>query len=115
MIVIDSINGTALAVQPLRDSYAVIVSDLLSEGSGRSVETGRAIRYLVRKDAYKLNLKFKGLPDEIAQVESLVTQFTQHVIFRYNGKIIETDMYPGDRTVTTNGFTSELSVNLIEI
>lgn len=115
MIAIESINGTALAVQPLIGSYAVTASDLLSDGSGRSSETGTAIRYLVRKDTYKLVLKFKGTSAEIAQVNSLVSLFTQHVKFHYCGMTIETDMYPGDRNVSDNGEIAELSVNLIEI
>lgn len=115
MIVIESINGTAPAVQPLIGSYTVIASDLLSDGSGRSSETGTAIRYLVRKNTYKLTLKFKGTSAEIAQVGSLVSSFRQRVRFRYCGSIIETDMYPGDRTLNDNGPTAELSVNLIEI
>lgn len=115
MLAIESIDGESLAVQPLRDGYNVITSDLLSDGSGRSAETGEAIRYLIRKDAFKLNLKFKGTVEEIAQVNGLVSRFTQTVKFNYLGTSYAVKMYPGDRSLNDNGLTAELSVNLIQI
>lgn len=115
MLAIESIDGESLAVQPLRDGYNVITSDLLADGSGRSAETGEAIRYLIRKDTFKLNLKFKGTVEEIAQVNGLVSRFTQTVKFNYLGASYTVKMYPGDRNVVNNGMTAELSVNLIQI
>lgn len=115
MLAITSINGTAPAVQPLRDGYGVVTSDLLSDSSGRSAETGQTIRYLIRSGVFKLNLKFKGTVQEIAQVKTLVSSFTQSVKFNYLGTDYTVSMYPGDRTVTSNGYTAELSVNLIQI
>lgn len=115
MVAIESINGTALAVQPLSDSYQAITSDLVSDGSGRTAETGRTLRYPIRTGVFKLNLKFHGLSSEIAQVDALVSQFTQVVRFRYHGAIIEKTMYPGDRTLLDNGISADLSVNLIEV
>lgn len=115
MFAIQSIDGKALAVQPLRDGYQVTKSDLLASGSGRSAETGAAIRYPIRLGTYKLSLKFKGTSEEIAQVDSLVSRFEQRVKFTYCGQIIEKLMYPSDRNLNDNGFTAELSVNLIEI
>ncbi len=115
MLAIKSINGTQLAVQPLLDGYSVICSDLLAEGSGRSTETGKALRYPIRTNTYKLTLKFKGESAEIAQVNSLVSAFTQTIVFLHNGSYVTAQMYPSDRTTVDNGFTAELSVNLIEI
>lgn len=115
MIAIHSIDGESLAVQPLCEGYQVTKSDLLSSGSGRSAETGKALRYPIRTGTYKLSLKFKGTSAEIAQVESLVSRFEQKVKFTYCQQTIETLMYPSDRNLNDNGFTAELSVNLIEI
>ncbi|MBP3249951.1 MAG: hypothetical protein IJ170_11785 [Ruminococcus sp.] len=115
MIAIVSINGQALAVQPLRDSFAKTESDLLSNSSGRSSETGTAIRYLVRKNVCKLNLKFKGTIPQIKAVEALVSAFTQTVVFVDGGETKTKTMYPGDRSYSDNGFTAELAVNLIEV
>lgn len=115
MIAIHSIDNETLAVQPLRDSYQITKSDLLSSGSGRSSETGRALRYPIRLNTYKLVLKFKGTVEEIAQVDSLVSRFEQTVKFSDGGQIIKALMYPSDRNLTSNGITAELSVNLIEI
>lgn len=114
--VIETINGISLNTQPLRDGgYQVITSDLLSDGSGRTAETGTTLRYPVRTGVFKLMLRFKGKSDDIAQVNSLVMQFTQTVRFLWQGAFIEKTMYPGDRTLTDNGETAELSVNLIEV
>lgn len=53
-----------------------------------------SIRYLIRKDAFKLNLKFKGTVEEIAQVNGLVSRFTQTVKFNYLGTSYAVKMYP---------------------
>lgn len=115
MLAIKSINSVQPAVQPLRDGYSAIRSDLLSDGSGRSAETGKALRYPVRLGTYKLTLKFKGAAEDIAQVNDLVSAFEQIVVFLDGTEYVTKTMYPGDRTLKSNGFTSELSVNLIEI
>lgn len=109
-------TGTALATQPLRDGgYSVICSDLLADGSGRSSETGVALRYAVRKGVFKINLKFKGKSADIAQVNGLVSAFSQEVRFWYAGAWHIGNFYPSDRNMIDNGFTAELTVNLIEI
>lgn len=116
MLVIESINGEPLAVQPLiNGGYNITTSDLLADGSGRSAETGEAIRYLIRKNTFKLSLKFKGELEQIAQVNSLVSQFTQTVKFNYLGTFHTVKMYSGDRSLVCGEFTAELSVNLIQI
>lgn len=108
-------SGTALAVQPLYDGgYSVIHSDLVAEGSGRSAETGVAIRYPVRT-VYKISLKFKGTSAEIAQVNGLVSAFSQEVKFWYSGAWRTANFYPSDRTMNDKGDIAELSVNLIQI
>lgn len=116
MLAIKSINGVQPAVQPLSSGYSVTESDLLADGSGRSAETGKVIRYPVRLGTYKLTLKFKGTISEIAQVDELVGAFTQTVEFYHKGKIVTGHtFYPNDRSYSDNGYTAELSVNLIEI
>ncbi len=115
MKAIYSINGVEPAVQPLRDSYQVTQSDLVSDGSGRSAETGRVIRYMIRRNTYKLTLKFKGTPAEIGQVNGLISGVSVEVEFLDGSQLVTTTFYPSDRNITTNGYTSELSVNLIEI
>ena len=108
-------QGTALAVQPLRDGYNVICSDLLADGSGRSAETGAVIRYSIRTNVYKINLKFKGKSSDIAQVNGLVSAFTQEVKFWHSGAWHVANFYPSDRNMNDNGQTAELSVNLIQL
>lgn len=113
--VIKSINGKELPVQPLTDGFSVTKSDLISGGSGRSAETGKALRYPVRLGTYKLSLKFKGSTEKIAAVDKLVSSFEQEVVFLDGTEYVTANMYPGDRNIKNNGFVSELSVNLIEI
>jgi hypothetical protein len=123
MLAIKKIGNTEPAVQPLRDGYQVLRSDLVSDGSGRSAETGTVIRYPIRSNTYKLNLKFKGPAADIRQVEGLVSQFSFNVEFfegEYNQSgepvyVTGHSFYPSDRTANYTGEMGELSVNLIEI
>ena len=121
MLAIRKIDGVQPAVQPLRDGYQVLRSDLLSDGSGRSAETGKAIRHMIRPNTFKLILKFKGPSDAIKQVETLVSQNSYEVEFldgTSGGQPVYVTghiFYPSDRTVNYTGFMGELSVNLIEI
>lgn len=124
MLAIKTINSVAPALQPLRDGYSVITSDLLSSGSGRSAETGVTMRYKVRANVYKLQLKFKGKTADVASVYAQIKDFTLTVCFydaSYAATTTEDACYPvrnfysGDPTFTNNGETAELSVNLIEI
>lgn len=124
MLAIKTINGVQPAVQPLRDGYSVITSDLLSSGSGRSAETGVTMRYKVREGVYKLQLKFKGKIADVASVYAQIKAFTLVVCFydaTYAATTTEDACYPvrsfysGDATFVPTGDTAELSVNLIEI
>ena len=109
-------TGTALAIQPLRDGgYSIICTDLLADGSGRSAETGDAMRYPIRTGVFKINLKFKGPSADIAQVNGLVSAFTQEVKFWYAGAWETAIFYPSDRNITDKGDIAELSVNLIQL
>lgn len=121
MLAIRKIGGVQPAVQPLRDGYQITRSDLLSDGSGRSAETGKTLRYPVRLNTYKLSLKFKGEEADIRQVEGLVSQFSITVEFfdgEYSGGnpvyVTGHSFYPSDRNVNYTGGIGELSVNLIE-
>lgn len=118
MKAIISINGTEPAVQPLRDGYLVTTSDLLSSGSGRSAETGTTMRYGIRQNVYKLQLKFKGLTADVSSVYAQIKAFTLEVRFydpTVTGEYLTRSFYSGDPSFANNGETAELSVNLIEI
>lgn len=115
MLAIESINNTTLAVQPLSDGYSVTCSDLLADGSGRSAETGAVMRYPIRRNVYKINLKFKGKSADIAQVNALVSEFTQTVKFLHAGEYHTANFYPSDRNMNDKGLIAELSVNLIQL
>ena len=115
MNVIKSVNGEQLPVQPLVTGFSVTRSDLISDGSGRSAETGKAIRYPVRLGTYKLSLSFQSTPEIISELNQIFSAFEQTVVFLDGTDYVTAYMYPGDRTTKTNGFISELSVNLIEI
>ena len=118
MLAIKKINNVQPAVQPLRDGYQVITSDLLSSGSGRSAETGVTMRYLVRGNVYKLQLKFQGKVADVASVLAQIRAFTLAVEFydpTITGGYVTANFYSGDPTFVPNGETATLSVNLIQI
>ena len=122
MLAIRKINNTQPAIQPLRDGYQVTRSDLVSDSSGRSAETGKVMRYSIRQNTFKLSLKFKGKASEIRAVETLLSQLSFTVEFldgcdQFGDPIYVSghSFYPSDRTVSYSGLMGELSVNLIEI
>ena len=118
MLAIKKINNVQPAVQPLWDGYQVITSDLLSPGSGRSAETGVTMRYKVRGNVYKLQLKFQGEAADVASVLAQIRAFTLTVEF-YDPAVtdgyVTANFYSGDPAFVSNGETATLSVNLIQI
>lgn len=120
MNTIQSINGTALPIDPIiNNGFSVTTSDLDSEASGRSAETGILLRYVVRSGVYKISLSFRGQASDIAAVRTLVSPALLHVVFWDLTEWKEADMYVSDRSVKLlpvvgqNGWY-DLSFNLIE-
>lgn len=118
MVVIKSINGLPPPIEPIK--FVITKSDLYSDSTGRSSETGTLLQYPIRFGVYSLALEYQGSDAEISAVENLIAGSSLTVIFLDNGTYVTKEMYPSDRENTTekiiNGIgRHRLSFNLIEL
>lgn len=118
MYVIKSINGTAPPIEPM--SFGITKSDLYSESTGRSSETGKLIQYPIRFGVCSISLEYLGNDSEISAIESLISGNRLTIVFLDNGKYITKEMYPSDRENITekiiNGIgRHRLTFKLIEL
>lgn len=126
LIPIKTINGTNMAakLQPTKEGYTVQKSDLYSDSTNRSAETGILIPYLIRADVYTLQLRYVGTASEIHEIEQLIAptggarQYS--VEFLDDTGYVTKTMYPSDRQkpveVIINGVPKmSLSFSLVEI
>lgn len=119
MNTIESINGAILPIQPQHGGYNVITSDLDSESSGRSAETGMLLRYVIRQGVYKIELSFRGKAADIRAIKDMIAPARLSVKFWDIDRWVTTDMYVGDRSqkllpvIGQEGWY-DLSFNLIE-
>jgi hypothetical protein len=115
---IKSINGLTPPIEPL--SLVITKSDLYSDSTGRSAETGTLIQYPIRFGVYSLALEYQGNDAEIAAIESLISGNSLTVVFLDNGTYLTKQMYPSDRENTTEKIINgvgrhRLSFDLIEL
>lgn len=92
------INGSALPKEP--QTYSITKSDLYSDSTGRSAETGKMIRYPIRKNVYSLSLEYQGNDNEIAVIENMIAPDKLMVDFFENGSYQKKEMYVSDRSKT---------------
>ncbi|MDE5558971.1 MAG: hypothetical protein K2K66_01845 [Ruminococcus sp.] len=114
------INGTTTfepVIEP--SSYSIQKSDLYSDATGRSAETGVLLAYLIRKNIYTIKLEYFGNDEEITSIENMIDNSFLEVTFLDGGRYKTKTMYPSDREKTTEiirhgkGFY-HLSFSLIE-
>lgn len=98
MNTIDTINGVALPIQPNVDGYNVTTSDLDSDSSGRSTETGILLRYIIRQGIYKIELSFRGKSTDIRTIKDMVSSSSLSVKFWDIDRWITKTMYCSDRS-----------------
>lgn len=124
MIPIYSVNGTDCTnkLQPTKEGYTVTTSDLYSDSTGRSSETGVMLAYPVRKDVYSIELEYVGTAAQIRDIESVFAGSSRQysVTFLDSGSYVTKTMYPSDRTKSTsiiiNGVQYEtLTLSLVEL
>lgn len=96
MIAIKSVNGAEPAIEP--DSFSIEKTDLYSDSTGRSAETGRMLSYPIRLGIYKIELEYSGNAVQIQAIEELFSGTSLTVIFNDCGTYTEREMYPSDRT-----------------
>ena len=113
------INGVEPSLKPLKNGYRITKSDIYSDSTGRSAETGHLLAYPVRKNIHTIELEFLGTDSEIAEIENLIDDTSLSVTFLDNGTEKTCTMYPSDRVksveVIQNGIARQrLSFSLIE-
>ena len=116
---IKKVNNVAPCIEPIQNGYKVTKSDLYSDNSGRSAETGTMLRYRIRENVYSIELQYEGTETEISGIETLFTGSTLVVEFRDNGSYITRNFYPSDRVKDVESLKNEgrvkFSVSLVEI
>lgn len=118
MIVIKSINGIAPPIEPL--NFSITKSDLYSDSTGRSSETGTLLQYPIRFGVYSIALEYLGNDIEISALENLIAGSSLTVVFLDNGAYVTKQMYPSDRENITEKIVNgvgrhRLTFNLIEL
>jgi len=114
------VNGTKtfeLDTEPY--TYSIQKSDLYSDATGRSSETGILLSYPIRRNIYTIRLEYYGNDKEIRDIEDMIDGTSLKVTFLENGSYITKTMYPSDREKTAeiirNGKEMySLSFSLIE-
>ena len=109
------IDGTAL---PTPHEYQVTLSDLDSEGTGRT-EDGVLVRERVRGGVAKISVRWYALSTEECAVVLNATAPDSFSVEYFFGSTCTATMYAGDRSVTLRAVREgqavwEVSVNLVE-
>lgn len=101
VIIKNIINGTNIYQPDIEpSSYSIQKSDLYSESTGRSAETGTLLAYPIRRNIYKIQLEFCGNDREISLIEKMIDNSSLEVTFLDGGYYITRTMYPSDREKT---------------
>lgn len=111
-----SIKGQSPALVPTKMN--ITKSDLYSDSSSRSSETGDMLLYPIRYGNYSIELEYVGTAAQIADIEALIAGCDYMVIFLDGEDQVSRYMYPSDRQKEPLGTSSarkyRLSFNLIE-
>lgn len=117
---ITAINDKILPFAPIK--MTISKSDLYSDSTKRSAETGHLLLYPIRQNIYTLELEFLLDTTQTKALESLINGTNLRVSFYDNDedeKEITKNMYPSDRTKeltgTENSRKYRISFSLIEI
>lgn len=81
-------------------SYTLQKSDLYSDATGRSAETGKLLAYPIRQNIYTIRLEYYGNEAEIRQIEKMIDNSLLEVTFMDGNDCVTKTMYPSDREKT---------------
>lgn len=100
-------------------SYSIQKSDVYSDTTGRSAETGVLLAYPVRRNICTIKLEYCGNDEEITYIENMIDNSLLEVTFWDSGNYTTKIMYPSDREKTAEIIYKRkgiynLSFNLIE-
>lgn len=116
---ITEINGYILPFAPVK--MTITKSDLHSDSSKRSAETGRLLLYPIRRNIHTLELEFLLSQEQKELLEDALESggSSFFVQFDENGEDKQILMYPSDRVTevqgTQNSRKYRISFSLIEI
>lgn len=122
--IIQSLNNGDPVLEPTH--YSINKSDLYSDQSGRSAESGDMLLYAIKKDVYSLELEFVGTAAEIQHIIGLLAIGDISVTFldetntesNPESDYVTRYMYVSDRKLEMLGVPNarkhRLSFNLIE-
>lgn len=117
MSTVITINNVSTLIEPIK--MGIIKSDLYSDSSTRSAETGDLNLYPIRKNVYSLAMEFVGTATEIAAVETAIGSSAEFLVsFKDMDTTVSRYMYASDRAKDPLGTPTsrkyKLSFNLIE-
>lgn len=119
--IISILNG-GTDIEPCIEPLKCVItrSDLYSDATGRSAETGQLLQYPIRTGLYSIELEYLGSDEEIAQIEEMISGTSFTVNFIYNGTAKQAVMYPSDRVneterILNNKGRHRLSFTLVEV
>lgn len=114
--IIQSMNDGDPVLEPT--VFKITKSDLYSDQSGRSAESGDMLLYQIRTDVYSIELEFVGTAAETKHIQSLIAGGDFLVVFLDEGDYVSRYMYASDRSLETLGVPNarkyRLSFSLIE-
>ena len=120
--IIQALNGGDPVLEPT--VFKITKSDLYSDQSGRSAESGDMILYPIKEKVYSIAVEFVGSASEIKAIEALLKIGDFSVIFldetntESQSPYVTRMMYASDRSTEPLGVPSarkyRLSFNLIE-
>lgn len=98
-VIIQKIVNGGRTFEPTTEpsEYSIQKSDLYSDSTGRSAETGVMLAYLVRRNIYTIQLKYCGNDKEISDIEKMIDNTVLEVTFLDGGSYKTKTMYPSDR------------------
>lgn len=101
-IIIRQVNSVAGSFSPEIEpsAYSIQKSDLYSDATGRSAETGVLLAYPIRRNIYTIQLEYFGNDEEIRQIENMIDSAELKVTFLDGDKYMTKTMYPSDRQKT---------------
>lgn len=112
-----AINGVTLPFAPIK--MTITKSDLYSDSTQRSAETGHLLLYLIRQNIYTLELEYLLDTAQTKMLENLINGINLSVSFYEDDKEITKNMYPSDRIKeivgTEDSRKYRISFSLIEI
>lgn len=117
MKTIISVNDIPMPCEPM--SMTITKSDLYSDSSNRSAETGMLMLYPIRYGVVTIDLEYLLTEEQAAELEKIISGSNLKVEYYDNGEISKKTMYPSDRSKQLVGAAGDrkysMTFSLVEI